>query len=190
MTKTEIDAIRARYEAATPRPWIVFKSSVVAETIVTAADGNNGKGVAVARVCNVRSDKPLSEKDYINAEFIADARENIPKLLDTLEASESKCEELKADLERETAAHALKNALIADLEAERDRYKERCQALERAALKHQEEYTSLCFTCYSCVNVESRHRFDKKHPQLYPCSGCGKGHPKWQFDVARFMLGI
>ena len=41
-------------------------------------------------------------------------------------------EESEAPHERSESSHALKNARIADLEAERDRYKARCEELEQA----------------------------------------------------------
>ena len=178
MTKDEIDEIRARCGAATPGPWKV----------------QNRIFVRIPAYYPYSMHSAFSCKD-VDAEFIAKSREDIPKLLDEVERLDygiraigklfserydeikdlkGECEELRYDLERETAAHALKNSLIADLEAERDRYKARCDVLEEQIRKR------FGFACQVCVNeAECAGNGDK-------CSGMTEWG-FWQFDENRFI---
>lgn len=62
------------------------------------------------------------------------------------------------------------------------------RAYAEAIKRHYADMTSQCFICYSCVNHDARGSWDGKGP--YACSGCGKGIPKWQFDVDRFSREV
>lgn len=68
LTSDELRAIRARYEATTPGPW---------DAIV---NGNTVKSHAIRGVCSGISPKTG------NAEFIANAHQDVPALLDTIAA--------------------------------------------------------------------------------------------------------
>ena len=105
LTEQEIDEIRELCDKAMPGPWIRRNKQIL---------------------------WPLSCGDMLRlgggfepneAEFIAKSRDIVPKLLDALEESE-------AALERSESSHALKNARIADLEAERDSWRKRAHSFE------------------------------------------------------------
>jgi len=175
MTKTEIDEIRARCEAATPGPWAFFHNDYVNIYHIQGDEKVDGEERSITYGL---ADVPWRN----NAEFIAHAREDIPALLDTLEKSESKCdraytdgyntgkvhatneywpsrdywkahaEELKKDLERSESSHSLKNALIDDLEAERYHYKARYDALEKA-IKPLVNNSQVRFVAASSIKV-------------------------------------
>ena len=87
LTPEELAAIRERAEKATPGPWHVYAayslSDITPETRTCVVD------------C-VASDGTLARED---AEFIAHAREDIPRLLDALEAAYAENERLKRKLD-------------------------------------------------------------------------------------------
>ena len=105
MTKTEIDEIRARCEAATPGPWVKEDMPDYAE--ITSAEVESVALVSMT----------------VNAKFIAKSREDIPRLLDALEESERKCRELEASLERETAGRSYLNRALNSTKQELDYFK-------------------------------------------------------------------
>lgn len=89
-TPDEIRAIRERCSKATPAPW---HSCTERYGPKKDFDVFTGKGWGVAYVGKPRfCPERMVPED--NAEFIAHAREDIPKLLDALEASQARVAEL------------------------------------------------------------------------------------------------
>ena len=94
MTDDELEAIRARAEAAAPGPWeaeIGAEIEVNAGSARTTWDGDIGRPAtswrSVDRILEVAdADEELDDDEYeivsANAEFIAHARDDIPALLD------------------------------------------------------------------------------------------------------------
>ena len=94
MTGDELEAIRARAEAAAPGPWeaeIGAEIEVNAGSARTTWDGDIGRPAtswrSVDRILEVAdADEELDDDEYeivsANAEFIAHARDDIPALLD------------------------------------------------------------------------------------------------------------
>ena len=115
MDKTERDAIRARCEAATPGPWTA---------IIGGSDFANVYiyGSCYMPIADLRRDDDYKYSDVDmdkaadDAEFIAHARQDIPELLDALEA-----ETERANSEYITAQY---------LKADRDRWKARAEEVE------------------------------------------------------------
>jgi len=98
MTETDLAAIRARCEAATPGPWKVVKASRLTDRW-GAVWGH--VGVETDFQCN-RSDQAIfysqGHCSPANAAFIAHAREDIPALLAALDARDAEIARLKKEL--------------------------------------------------------------------------------------------
>jgi hypothetical protein len=93
MMTDRLDEIRARADAATPGPW------------ETGSDGRYGRRVAVdppggeyREIAECSGYVQPTEDTVVNAEFIAASREDVPYLLDRLEASEQEAARLRAAL--------------------------------------------------------------------------------------------
>ena len=138
MTEQEKKEIRVRCQDITPGPWTYTPCERECERD-RDADGYTDCDNCDEEYPNICGGNSIKEGAYINeilvyddqfsgmydrdAEFITHAREDVPKLLDALEESE-------AALERSESSHALKNARIADLEAERDSWRKRADSFE------------------------------------------------------------
>lgn len=170
--KAERDAIRARCEAATPGPWGVTKRGRFSDHDECYVD---------IGIWAVRMD------DYEDADFIANARQDVPALLaasveadDAIAENErwndtdcntclingwSACEEIC-----ESKASLI--ACLSDISTDRNRWKAHAEALGRALLVEA--------TCMTCVHIGADIK-DK------PCNDCYGGDGSlWQFDEARF----
>ena len=155
MDKERISQIRMRCEAATPGPWV------------------NGHFASLhRRDTNAPYNDLLFNADTSeNACFIAHARQDIPALLDALEAETKKADEAEGIL-----GYVLdENIRIGDMAekiqqdgeaviASRDRWKSRAEALERAI----GETDVLCRVCAN-------------RNEYCDCDGSG-----WEFDEPRF----
>ncbi|MDR0477675.1 MAG: hypothetical protein LBH14_07055 [Desulfobulbaceae bacterium] len=94
MTKQDIDALRALCAAATPGPWRAH--SGIDYTVVMAPDDDT-TDTAFVRVYSHETEED-AEKAHGNAEFIAAARYNLPRLLAALEAAEAQMKWLASHL--------------------------------------------------------------------------------------------
>ena len=145
MTKTETDAIRARCVAATPGPWVILSGSP--PRVSCGIDMTAGSLKDAYFILHAREDIPKlldaletafeeqieSKNSYNDLSITYDLlKQHSERLEARRDHYKAKTEELRANLERETAAHTLKNALIADLEAERDEYKTLSNEFEKA----------------------------------------------------------
>ena len=179
LTKEELAAIRARCEAASPGPWKA-KEAVGFCGRSTALCLNMSEGSELCDNCVAwRWDSPawvvgaynldLGRGDGLsdeNAQFIAHARQDIPALLDALEAAEARV------AEAELCEGIICNVTAAPL-------LERIKALERV----------MKFECSVCLHKESDERnhdspcYDsRKHYRDGKCVNCNN----WQLDYARF----
>lgn len=95
MTKQELEAIKARADAATPGPWDFVHVYYGEDTILCVHE--NGTTTAIANAHTVDGEF----NGEINAEFIAHARADIPTLV--------------AEVERQTAYIARLEARLRDL---------------------------------------------------------------------------
>lgn len=75
MKESEINAIKARFEAATPGPWDSEESAYVYARVPGGRP--NGEGIVH---CNCYAKRGATD-DKANAEFIAHAREDVPRLV-------------------------------------------------------------------------------------------------------------
>jgi hypothetical protein len=98
MTEQQLEAIRARCEAATPGPWSTRQAEnehVVAVDAVVNGDSRIGCTTARYEFISCHGSEEMPEEGRIvasfNAEFVAHAREDVPALLAYIE-------ELEADL--------------------------------------------------------------------------------------------
>ena len=102
------DEIRARAEAATPAPWEAANKSVrVSGTQQTYSWGHEAPTGCQGGICNClgrgyggKKNDPINVQAAINAQFISHAREDIPALLDALEAKERENAELREQFEK------------------------------------------------------------------------------------------
>ena len=157
MDKIQIDEIRARCDAATPGPWDAHPGPDY-EYIFALGDG----------MAHVRGP--------YNAEFIAHARQDIPALLDALEAERARADaaEQKASMiETMSKNESWTNWLrrLKEISADRDRLETRCEALV-SDIKN-----SVGDPCYFC-----NHRMCK-----YPCGCINFG--SFEFDEKRYVDG-
>ena len=92
MTKKEIDIIRKRLEAATPGPWKIKGDYGLLCTEITTHDENRAIAtVWTKEAVNERDGSgrlicPVVPELMANAEFIANARQDMAALLDALDA--------------------------------------------------------------------------------------------------------
>jgi len=124
MDKAERDAIRARCVAATSGPWTIDKFG--------RYEDHDECALIIGETVN-------DMYNYADAEFIAHARQDIPALLDALEAAEMRLYEYQEDMfaaeESRDKAYMEKNNAYTSLgymTTDRDRWKSRAEALERA----------------------------------------------------------
>ena len=151
--------MRARCEAATPGPWTINTQSW-ATPMIMALDHS---------LFSVY--EPLSgnkAQSMADATFAAHARQDIPALLDALEVAER--------LLSFEAKESIKYVDIRDqLAADRDRWKARAEALERAIIK---EY----FCCVICKHYSPNDMLNCALGDGYTyCAG-----DLFEFDEARF----
>jgi hypothetical protein len=98
MTNEELKAIRERAEAATPGPWIAEGETVYSSGVLIA-------GTYPAMICD--------DCDITEAEFIAHAREDVPKLLAEIERLRSALEEI-SEINEYYSGNAAREALKDD----------------------------------------------------------------------------
>lgn len=95
MTKKELNAIRKRLEAATPGPWkIKGDYGLLCSEITTQNENRAIAAVWTKRVENKTGQNseviyPVVPEFMANAEFIANAKQDIAALLDALDAGSS-----------------------------------------------------------------------------------------------------
>lgn len=183
MTKDEHEKIRERCEKATPGEWRTPPT-------FSGICSQSGDILAINRIVNTR------DADMI---FICHAREDIPALLDALEAETKRAEDYEGDycvaielLGEQKSELAVKDAEITRLksiidplqqsamkwrelcmnaETDCDRWKTRAEALELAVKSFEPECQ-----CDSCVNSNVRAI----------CNSCDDNWCNWQFDEAQF----
>jgi len=90
-----LDEMRARVDAATPGPWTTYRHAYG----VGIETGDPDDGIQLF-IETWGLTYPEHEED---AEFIAHAREDMPRLLDALDAAEAEVERLRDQLQRERA---------------------------------------------------------------------------------------
>jgi hypothetical protein len=113
----DLDAIEARYEAATPGPWRVEKSWVV-----------GGKGRGEWNVACVAGEPPR------DADFIAHARTDIPALLAAIDDYEARIAAQKSEMEAAVEREAQHLAAIDELEARNAKLEAVAEAAKEATL--------------------------------------------------------
>jgi hypothetical protein len=99
LTQEEIEAIRKRAEAATPGPWVV---GAVPDVVFVETNQSE-------LILEKESDKT---QDYNTAEFIAHAREDVPKLVAEIERLRKLAHEILEDYdnaERNLIGHFARN---------------------------------------------------------------------------------
>jgi len=89
MTDGKLNEIRARCEAATPGPWRNIGEPLSGYPRIFS-DAEHG-GFRQPFICGIRAADEQANND---AEFMAHAREDIPALLDALEAAEARAERI------------------------------------------------------------------------------------------------
>lgn len=190
------DKIQARLEAATPGPWV---ADTIGQFVWQAENMSRGAIIAQMRGWGYLtgsgglslSDDEATAIQTANTEFIAHAPEDMAYLLDALEAETKRADEAERLLNEHIAISA-GEACIKELDemgvrewalveifakerdeaqADRDRWKSRAEALERAIKPMR---------CSACVN---KYEDFKKRPKV--CTVCCDGD-LWQFDEARF----
>ena len=155
MDKNRIAEIRARCEAASPGTW-TSSSNII---------GSTARHEWIAHINDVNGLSDL--------EFVKNSRQDIPALLDYVE-------ELQADME-DVGSERLANEnirLVGEMVAakkDRDQYKEKAEALERAIVEHSQStvWDLSCVACYTCGT-------DCKK------GACEDDFSSWQFDIERF----
>ena len=168
LTPEKIAEARRLCEAATPGPWRMSEDNALETVdciIVVCAEWDYGDDDSTLYVSNE------------DAEFIVAARQLVPELLDTLEAETKRADNLQIDFDH--ACHRLEYAN--HYSTERDRYKARCEALERSIMSREANTTVLCHACYTCTH--------ERHDVEYCGEKCGHDRRHWQFDEARFAGG-
>jgi len=94
VNKEQLNAIRARCEAATPGPWGLVRGTD--NLIIANADTEYVPADVICSIfrgltpCSIH---PFTDKLSVNAEFIANARQDIPALLDYIAELEAKLED-------------------------------------------------------------------------------------------------
>ena len=164
MKKEQLEEIRKRCEAATPGPWTSSRKDIDS---YTSNPDEPEYGTQHVVYVYLQDDEPrfplFGNNARNNAEFIAHARQDIPALLDALNEAEG----------RITGAR-LYRAMAEDYEADRDRYKAKAEALERAILSGKG------FACSVCKHES------KKICLVKTSGGTCKNYSNWTFDEQRF----
>lgn len=105
MADIDLDAIRARAEAATPGPWVTdWDAGYVVQSALSLVADVHGEPV--------RADDPLDYDDtgQPDAEFIAHARVDIPMLLDEIERLRALLDESGASANSDRSTHTGRGA--------------------------------------------------------------------------------
>lgn len=145
MTREQLDAIRARMEAATPGPWEAW-------TAVCCPDCGWVDGPK-RTVCPVyEGTKRTHTLDANDAEFIASAREDVPALLAEVERLQALGALLSADIQRLTRRVAENEVDWMALRAEAATAFQRGVAAmrEAAVLASRENIGCRHMVCHSC----------------------------------------
>jgi len=161
---SRLDEIRARCKKATPGPWRqdVSELPVVPHYYIR----HEGVGWPIASMINTHS--RVSNGNWRNdIDFITAARQDIPWLIDEIERSTVCFETAVHDYDVLREFHDKAVHLIAK---DRDRYKARAEALERAIKEEA--------ACETCI-----HR--AKNGEEEPCFNCYVVC-KWEFDESLF----
>ena len=163
MTKEEREAIRTRCEAATSAPWVAMDSCIpTAKCVYSEAKRRYSNSYDI---CTTNTDGKA------DGEFIANARQDIPALLNELE-TEIKLGEERSEWNRQLSIK------IGELENDRDKWKARAKALENATKKSD-------VPCGSCLHKDKYMRGPSFSCLCDKCkNGCN-----WQFDEERFAEG-
>jgi hypothetical protein len=165
MTKEERVELRELCERATPGEWIANRTgdaqSPVGSWYVIANDADDWHFVS-----------SCSKND---AKLISTARQALPALLDLVD-------EMERDhwLSVNAGADAIKQLKkqVAEIRADRDRWKTRAQALERA-------FVTLALHCATCIH-------EPLSASSSICTGCMHNpllFANWEFDEKRFAGG-
>lgn len=117
-------------------------------------------------------------------ESIGEQAEWMKQAADLIESLTAQLEEWQNQHRQAALNYQQKCRDVVELEAQLAASQQETRAFEAATRRHYNDMTSQCFICYSCINHNARLNWDRKSE--YACSGCGKGKPKWQFDIARF----
>lgn len=96
LTKEEQAAIRARLEAATPGPWAIEDDIRNKTSVASEICGKNREPICIINTEN------QNNHDF---NFIVNARQDIPALLDALEAAEKRADEAEVKMQRFAHAH-------------------------------------------------------------------------------------
>jgi hypothetical protein len=104
-TRPDLDAIRARVDAATPGPWRTLGTGVAGGDHWYVCDD----GQSLASIAS--NDGENEDQREPDAEFIAHAREDIPALLDALAAERGRADEARRLLSTRVEASRLDVAL-------------------------------------------------------------------------------
>ncbi|MGB8273913.1 MAG: hypothetical protein WCF16_01430 [Alphaproteobacteria bacterium] len=110
----DIDAIAARCKAAAAGPWEVIEDEVVDAAWVNAATPSDDKPIALF-------DYRAGAENKANAHFVAQARQDIPALIELVRGLKRRVADLLAANNRETAARIESNAKLQDALAKLER---------------------------------------------------------------------
>jgi hypothetical protein len=167
MDKTEREAIRARCEAASPGAWLVgdgTKEAFYQGWYCVISPGN--REIVTRAVRDYYNPNSLDEIVRNDIDFIAHARQDLPMLLDALD-------EVDKLWKQAVEGSIYWQKAFDDMKADRDRWKVRAEALERAIKTIDEEDEDSCsIRCCFCINYGN-------------CTDC-TNYTKWEFDEARF----
>ena len=201
MNKSQLEEIKTRCKAATPAPWITCPHYGI---MVYKPEPNDNTAIEM-RICDIRgwgrltgkgrgglglSDDEAEAVQKANAEFIANARKDIPALLAHIKAQDNLINELKLKIE------VLKLARPVHLDSDDVAVRTVQKANEEFISKAREGILALIDylianeepiigdemtqPCEACVyyNIKSRR-----------CRTCGDGWRHWKFDYERFSGG-